>query len=122
MEDGINEFTLDCDRFLLHPEYEFMRTYLSDMGNVLRIGNKGYIAFRVPGATRGNIVVNAANKIIDVIFFYDMCFEGMAKCYDKAIIGYIRSKYIGAEFVQEDVLERTSTNYKALQNKLLERA
>lgn len=120
--DGINEFTIDCDKFLIDTLRECnMYTYLWDMGAVRWDGDVGYIAIRVPGATRGCIAVDKAYTITDVVFYDDVCF-GQIGCYEHGISEYIKGKYIGSTFNPESVLCKTSTNYKALQNKLSERS
>lgn len=118
--DGINAFTVDCDRFLIDAMREYnMYTYLWDMGAVRWKDNIGYIAIRVPGATRGYIAINKAYIITDVAFYDDVCFERV-ECYHRSIVDYIKGKYIGSVFVPDDVLPKTSTNYSKLNNKLLE--
>lgn len=118
--DGINAFTVDCDRFLIDAMREYnMYTYLWDMGAVRWKGDVGYIAIRVPGATRGYIAINKAYIITDIVFYDDVCFERVG-CYHRSIADYIKGKYIGSVFVPDDVLSKTSTNYSRLKNKLLE--
>lgn len=91
--DGINEFTIDCDRFLIDALREYnMYTYLWDMGAVRWNGDVGYIAIRVPGATRGCIAVDKAYTITDVVFYDDVCF-GQIGCYEHGISEYIKGKY-----------------------------
>lgn len=120
--DGINEFTIDCDRFLINALREYnMYTYLWDMGAVRWNSDVGYIAIRVPGATRGCIAVDKAYTITDVVFYDDVCF-GQIGCYEHGISEYIKGKYIGSTFNPESVLCKTNKNYKALENKLLERS
>lgn len=119
--DGINEFTLDCDRFLLYKGNDCMRTYLWNMGEVQWFGDVGGIAFRVPGATRGNIKIDKEYRIIDVVFFYDVCFSKI-KCYDSRIVDFIKNKYVGSKFDCTKVFLRTRENYKALDEKLTERS
>lgn len=118
--DGINAFTVDCDGFLIDAMREYnMYTYLWDMGAVRWKDSIGYIAIRVPGATRGYIAINKAYIITDVAFYDDVCFERV-ECYHRSIVDYIKGKYIGSVFVPDDVLPKTSTNYSRLKNKLLE--
>ncbi len=118
--DGINAFTVDCDRFLIDAMREYnMYTYLWDMGAARWENDVGYIAIRVPGATRGYIAINKAYIITDVVFYDDVCFERV-ECYHRSIVDYIKGKYIGSVFVPDDVLPKASTNYSKLKNKLLE--
>lgn len=105
--DGINVFTVDCDRFLIDAMREYnMYTYLWDMGAIRWKDNVGYIAIRVPGATRGHIAIDKAYVITDVVFYDDVCFERV-ECYHRCIVDYIKDKYIGSKFDYTNVFLRT---------------
>lgn len=118
--EGINELTVDCDRFSIYKD-DYMWTYLWKMGAVEWTDDVGYIAIRVPGATRGYIQINKDYVITNVKFYPDVCFQKI-KCYSKDIRAYIRSKYIGMKFDCKGVLPRTKENYKAIQKKMLQGA
>jgi len=98
---GYNAFTKDCDAYLL-PQYKDMATefnagtYLHNRG-VQETDEKtgmGYVAFRVPGATRGTIVIHQ-DIVKDISFNEDTCFSKSIGCYDPKIKEEIPAKWIG---------------------------
>lgn len=112
--EGICEFTIDCDRFLL-PELikNSFCTYLWDMGSIRWSHDRGFISFRVPGATRGSIVIGMDNIIKDIIFYDDVCF-GNISCYQPEIVSFIHKKYIGKTFNRSEILCKSDVNYATL--------
>ena len=76
-----------------------MRTYLYNGGVPEK---NGHVVFRVPGATRGHIVLDKMNVIQDIIFYPETCFgesdqSGSVACYDKSILT-LKLKYTGTKY------------------------
>ena len=102
---GYNEFTKDCDAYLL-PQYADMveefnaGTYLHNRGVPVRSAKDKpdtMVIFRVPGATRGHLVIE--NDLVKAISFYDdTCFDMRIGCYDPKIKDEIPKKWIGKEW------------------------
>lgn len=95
-----NEFTKECDTFLTNG-YEIglefgCGTYLWGNEDGVERNEYGWINFRVPGATRGDIKV-VDNIIVDIEFDAEMCF-GNIGCYKKEVEPFIKAKFIGTEF------------------------
>lgn len=96
------EFTDVCDEYNLMSPYlkdrPWLRTYLYDVADELEKGMKYfdvvfnreverdfiYIAFRVPGATRGSIKIDKDHIIQDILFYPDTCF-GYSTTNERAI-------------------------------------
>lgn len=57
----------------------------------------GYIAIRVPGATRANIRINKCGIITRLVFFDDVCFKPDIGCY-KESVRQLTNKLIGRKF------------------------
>lgn len=91
-----NSFTEKCDEYLIDgvKEAGFFTYFHSVNGKVL-IDDKGYIKFRVPGATRGSIKLNG-NIIEKVSFYEDVCFSWIG-CYKEEVVN-VAEEYIGKEF------------------------
>lgn len=104
----VNDVTKFMDTFSLMLEnekynkdstYRFMcATYLLDPD---KNGNETIIMFRVPGATRGNIVVEPVDiegktgyKIKEFRFIESTCFSKNLRCYKKDITEAVK-KFIG---------------------------
>ena len=102
---GYNEFTKDCDAYLL-SQYAAMveefnaGTYLNNRGiaeTSERYNPGKVVVFRVPGATRGHLVIE--NDLVkDIIFYDETCFDPRIGCYNPKIREEIPKKWIGKEW------------------------
>lgn len=120
LSKGYNAFTEDCDKYRApnyvpkDPYYERLtRTYLY-MGGVIEVldneyikskygKNIGHAIFRLPGATRGSIIINIKERIIlNIIFEPNTCFNANHGCYTKDVLSLV-DKYKGTEYVVDYV-------------------
>ena len=104
MDDLRNKFTADCDEYLL-PSYKQMlekgykQSYFYDGGRLNYHDNSKeyHMVLRVPGATRGHVVID--NGIItNIVFYPDTAYETGPRCvgcYSKDIVESIKNKWIG---------------------------
>ena len=58
-------------------------------------------SFRVPGATRGHLEVDAEGTIIDIELYKDTCF-GVVACYEKTLKEDVKN-WIGVKIKIEEV-------------------
>lgn len=95
-DDLVCSLTRFMDKYLLSNS-ELFKTYLYNDLAVFSSENLLQIAFRVPGATRGGIVLQRLNhyqfKIKSINFNEDVCF-GEFQCYDTKLREDIKD-YIG---------------------------
>lgn len=96
-DDLICSLTKFMDKYLLYKTNLFY-TYIYNDLTIFSNKNELQIAFRVPGATRGGIVLERLNhnqfKIKQFRFNEDVCF-GEFKCYDERLRTDIQ-KFVGS--------------------------
>ncbi len=109
LHKGYNSFTEECDKFLIKgyargAKVFGAKTYLYKGGDLEDSEEGGqFVAFRVPGATRGALIVESG-KIIDIKFNEDTCFDyrNGVGCYNKKIVDATK-KFIGTEYKVDEV-------------------
>ena len=82
-----------------------MSTYLcySDIEDDFRYYDgvkQKHIAFRLPGATRGHIVVDENYFIKEIVFYKDTCFNSNnngIECYKKEVVEAANSRYLNTK-------------------------
>ena len=106
LEDLRNEFTADCDKYLL-PQYKRMlekgykQTYFYDNGRLVYHAEvkEHHMILRVPGATRGHVVIDN-NVIKNIVFYPDTAYltgPRCVGCYSEDVVNAIKDKWIGKE-------------------------
>lgn len=85
----LDKYRIDTIMNLEEPYKSMMTTYLM-YDDIENIDGENYdsIAFRVPGATRGHIVVDKDFNIDNIVFYDDTCFnknKNGVECYKKEI-------------------------------------
>lgn len=102
MKDVHNKLTEELDKYLIKeilksPYMNLHRTYLygPDIERYFK-GKDNRIVFRVPGATRGQIVLDNEDTIIRIDFIEDTCFNKTYGCYTRNVIK-VRDKFIGTK-------------------------
>lgn len=94
--------TEELDKYLL-VKYPFNKTYLWGYEEGVEIDNN-IISFRVPGATRGHIVVTE-DFIIKEIVIYKDAYDSVWACYKPEVVEII-PKYIGTKIELPDYVYR----------------
>jgi hypothetical protein len=87
-----NDMTKEFDNYLLYKGT--FETYIMEPEEFT---DGRSCALRVPGATRGAVVVDENNVITEIVLYEDTCF-GKVACYDRSILDILPS-YIGAKLV-----------------------
>jgi hypothetical protein len=90
-----NDLTREMDKHRSY-ESEISHTYIYDHQL-----NKGSWALRLPGATRGSIIVDNENAIKDINLYEDTCF-GRLGCYKESVREMVR-RFVGYKIVFENV-------------------
>lgn len=100
-----NEFTRDCDSFLLeklkpmHRDFDLKtEIYISRNPELDRIYNNPVCAsllFRYPGATRGAIIIDVRSGVICDVLFNDTAYKNLGvACYTEEV-ATLKYKYLG---------------------------
>jgi len=98
-EEYYCEITDKLDEYLLGGVRRFYRTYMCDYGDRKRFnGEEGYIyLIRVPGATRGCVMVNPEG-VIDRMEIYEDSYAGRLNCYRSDVVN-VTSEFMGCKIL-----------------------
>lgn len=100
-----NEFTRDCDSFLLrklkpmHEQFDLKtEIYISRNPELDKIPSNPIcvnLLFRYPGATRGSIILDIRSGVVCGVLFNDTAYKDMAIACYTSDIATLRDRYIG---------------------------
>lgn len=98
------ELTEYIDKFLIRSYKKNMKRYIGSATYImppekLKVwGEDTLCIIRVPGATRGKIVVDEENVIKEIVIYEDSAL-GCVRCYKKAILKESFKEYIGCKLI-----------------------
>lgn len=91
-----------CRRtYIMRPEFHY--DYIKENGSLKEVIDKSqrYCAIRLPGATRGSLILEPDKNIIKEMIIYDDAISGVCACY-KPSVKSLEDKFIGYELVFSD--------------------
>lgn len=91
-----------CRRtYIMRPEFHY--DYIKENGSLKEFIDKSqrYCAIRLPGATRGSLILEPDKNIIKEMHIYDDSIYGVCACY-KPSVKSLEDKFIGYELVFSD--------------------
>ena len=106
IQTGVNgeyygELTEYMDRFLISSRKKMKRylgTYVMSPLKLETWGEDILCIIRVPGATRGKIVVDEENIVKEIVIYPDSAL-GCVRCYQKSILKEKFKKFIGCKLI-----------------------
>lgn len=91
-----------CRRtYIMRPEFHY--DYIKENGSLKEVIDKSqrYCAIRLPGATRGSLILEPDKNIIKEMHIYDDSIYDVCACY-KPSVKSLEDKFIGYELVFSD--------------------